>query len=227
MVALDDVAVEDEVGVVEGLLGALEGGGGDAAVLDEGVHPLVGRAFEHALEHPVTEALAGLLGPRRGAALVVGVGEDVGEVDGGEVVVEEVGHEVAELEPAAVLRLEGVVVEGGHGGHGEAGEDLGIALTELGAVEAAEVVGGEALEEAGLDELAPASPLAGHEGGEDAVEGGLGGGVGAGLDGGVGGTLAVGESAESEHAAHAGGHDGLVAGVAGVGTPGPKPVMAQ
>ena len=222
VLALDDVAVEDEVGVVEGLLRALEGGGGDAAVLDEGVHPLVGGVFEHALEHAVAEALAGVLRPERGAALVVGVGEDVGKVDGGEVVIEEVGHEVAELEPAPVLRLEGVVVEGGHDGHDEPREDLGEAVAELGAVEPAEVVGEEALQEAGLDELAAAALLAGHEGGEDAVEGGLGGGVGAGLDGGVGGALAVGEAAEGEHASEAGGDDGLVAGVAGVGTLAPE-----
>ena len=92
----------------------------------------------------------------------------------------------------------------------------GKAVAELGSEEAAEVVGEEALEEAGLDELAAPAFLAGHEGGEDAVEGGLGGGVGAGLDGGVGGTFAVGEAAEGEHAPEAGGDDGLVAGVPSV-----------
>ena len=116
VLALDDVPVENEVGVVEGVLGALEGGGGHAAVFDESLHPLIGGVLEGALEHAITQALAGVLGPLRGAALVVGVGEDVGEAGGGQVVVEEVCHEVAELEPASVPGLEGVVVERGHAG---------------------------------------------------------------------------------------------------------------
>ena len=105
MLVLRDVTVVDKVRVVERVLRGAVDCRGDTAVFDEDVEPFLGCLLAHAHEHALAEffAVGFCPGERRAGVALVGV--DVGEVDGGDVVVEEVLEEVAHLQPAAVPGL--------------------------------------------------------------------------------------------------------------------------
>ena len=103
VVERDDVAVADEVGVVERLGGRQERLGGDVAVGPEDRHPLVGRALLHAHEDHVAGRVDGRLVPRPGRLGEAVVDEQLAEQVGGvEERQQEVLEQVAALDPAAV-----------------------------------------------------------------------------------------------------------------------------
>ena len=206
VIDLHHVAVQDQVGVVERLLRGDEGRGGDGAVLDEGRHPFVRAAFAHAGEHAVAQLLVRLLGPRHARPHVAFVRDDFDQVDGGEVGLEEVLEQVAELDPAPVLRLHRVVVERRHEARAHRQQ---VHLRELGRVHArelrveerAQVVRQQPLQQARVHLLPAAQRPTRVQRSESAVYRGLRGGVRRHLHRREGRAVALRQPGHAQHAA--------------------------
>ena len=153
MLAHHDVAVGDQVLLVQRLLRGQVGLDGHVALGAEDLHPLVCRAFLQALEDAVARELGGLRRPALGIVLEALVGEQLADqVRRLEERVEEVLHEVAALQPLPVAGHHRVVVERGHAtaDHGDVAVHLGLARQQLRDGHAQQVEGQHRLQQARL-----------------------------------------------------------------------------
>ncbi len=151
-----------------------------------------------------------------GAPFQRGSSIDVGEADDLHPVPEQPGGVVGDLHPLAVLAAHGQIGEEGAEPAGRGGQRrVELAEIVLPAQGAGEIVGEQALVQAGVDVLAAAVALAHQQGGGDGLDGDVGGAVAGVRAGAVGGGLAGEGHAEIDVRAGAGFDDAVVRGKPG------------
>ena len=222
---LDDLGVGDEVGVREGAEGVPEWLGGHVLRGSEVAHPLLAGALQHAQQHALAQLLAIRLGEPARSAVEALLRVDVLEADRRDEGVEEVIDEVCRLDPLPVAGHHGLVVDRrlrSVGAELVARHLRREAALQLRADQAVHVVGHQALQQAGLDQLTAPTAVAHQQRPEDAGQRGLRRRMRPRLDRGEGRPLARGHPTEVLHPPGLRGHDALVAGVAGVGTARPE-----
>ena len=188
-------------------------------------HPLLAGALPHAQQHALAQLLAIGVGELARSAVEALLRVDVLEADRRDEGVEEVIDEVCRLDPLPIAGHHGLVVDRRLRSVGAelVGRHLRReAALQLRANQAVDVVGHQALQQAGLDQLPVPAAIAHQQRREDARQRGLRRRMRPRLDCGEGRPLARGYAAEVLHPTGLRGDDALVAGVAGVGTARPE-----
>ena len=151
--------VGQQISVVERLLGALVRVGGHTAVGDEDLLPFIQCLLLQPGQHQVAKGFAISLGPELGRPRHRERRQLVAQADGTNEVHEQVWQQIAHLQPAAVARLQRVVVQRGHdlGRVGRRGQ-LGLAARsqlriDLHGQHVVQLVGQQTPRERGFDHL--------------------------------------------------------------------------
>ena len=190
--------------MIQGLLRGEEVVSGQA-LAQEDVQPLIEGAGAHPVQDEVRQLDLGFqVGDVRRGALPARIVPDVGEADDLHPVPEQPGGVVGDLHPLAVLAPHGQIGQE-RSDPARCGGQWRIELAEivLPAQGAGEIVGEQALVQAGVDVLAAAVALAHEQGGGDGLDGDVGGAVAGVRAGAVRGRLTVEGHAEIDVRARA------------------------